>query len=137
MKAAAIALAVLSIFSAGSASAEPFTILIYEPDAETALRSDATDKGQAYWAGYGLFAKEAQAAGVLRGGSALHTDGKTKALAGGQTSDGPFAQSTLKLSGYFQIDLKTMDEALAWAAKVPAANAGALEVRQGYPAPGM
>jgi hypothetical protein len=43
--------------------------------------------------------------------------------------DGPFAEATDLLSGFFIIDVPTMDDALAFAARVPAAERGVVEVR--------
>ncbi len=127
--------------SIGSAAAEPFTIFIYESDQELALRNDATPKGAAYWSSYGAFAAEAQKAGVLRGGSALYGAGeiRTVHVRDGKpvTTQATYAASPMKLGGYFQIDVADMDAAIAWAAKVPSASTGAVEVRKGYPTPGM
>ena len=43
--------------------------------------------------------------------------------------DGPFAEATDLLSGFFIIDVPTMDDAVAFAARVPAAERGVVEVR--------
>ena len=124
--------AALAVMAAPAAEAKPFTLLIYEADSELALRTDQTDRGAAYWGGYGQFAKEAQAAGILRGGSALAIgDGASRVIPAEAASGAP------RLSGYFQIDVADMETAAAWAAKLPAAATGAVEVREGYPAPGM
>ena len=51
---------------------------------------------------------------------------------GGQTitSDGPFAETKEQLGGYYLIDVKDLDEALEWAAKMPnIPSGGAVEVR--------
>ena len=131
-----IAAAVLGVTATG-ARAEPFTLLVYESPDQLALRSDATVAGEAYWKGYGDFALAAQDAGVLRGGSALHSDKPVSTLGSGQTQEKAPAQSTLQLSGYFQIEVADSQAALDWAKRLPAAESGAVEIRQGYPAPGM
>lgn len=124
--------ALLSVAAIPAAEAKPFTLLIFESASELQLRTDQTDRGQAYWAGYGAFAKAAQEAGILRGGSALQTDGAfSRIVPAAATGAAP------ALSGYFQIDVADMAAALSWAAKIPAATTGAVEVREGYPAPGM
>jgi len=79
------------------------------------------------------FGDEAAQAGVLLGGDALHgtdtattlqiRDGKTV------TTDGPFAETKETLGGYYMIDVKSLDEALEWAAKIPLAPYGSVEVR--------
>src|SRR5262245_10555215 len=49
----------------------------------------------------------------------------------GQTliTDGPFAETTEQLGGYFVVDLANLDEAIAVAARIPAATKGAIEIR--------
>jgi hypothetical protein len=45
-------------------------------------------------------------------------------------TDGPFAETKEQLAGFYLIDCKDLDEALGWAAKVPAAYmGGCVEVR--------
>ena len=45
------------------------------------------------------------------------------------TTDGPFAETKEVLGGYYLIDVATLDEALEWAAKIPSARCGHIEVR--------
>lgn len=82
---------------------------------------------------YGAFAEEAGAAGVLVGGNALQSvatatsvqlrDGTATLL------DGPFAETKEQLGGYYLLECKDLDEALHWAAKIPTARYGTIEVR--------
>ncbi len=51
-----------------------------------------------------------------RDGKVLHTDG-------------PFAETKEHLGGYYVLDCKDLDAALAWAAKVPNVGYGSIEVR--------
>lgn len=44
-------------------------------------------------------------------------------------TDGPFAETTEALGGYYIIEAKDIDEAVAWAKKCPAAFDGTVEVR--------
>jgi hypothetical protein len=44
-------------------------------------------------------------------------------------TDGPFAETREQLGGYFLIDVKNLDEALAVAARIPPARKGTVEVR--------
>jgi hypothetical protein len=47
-------------------------------------------------------------------------------------TDGPFAETKEQLAGYYILDCQDLDEALAWAAKIPTACAGVagcIEVR--------
>ncbi len=47
-------------------------------------------------------------------------------------TDGPYAETKEQLAGYYILDCQDLDEALAWAAKIPTAcagMAGCIEVR--------
>ncbi|MDX1944952.1 MAG: YciI family protein [Pirellulaceae bacterium] len=52
-------------------------------------------------------------------------------------TDGPFAETREQLGGYFLIDVKNLDEALAIAARIPAAKKGTVEVRPVMELPGL
>ena len=45
------------------------------------------------------------------------------------TTDGPFAETKEQLGGYYVVEAETLDDALAWAARVPSARVGSIEVR--------
>lgn len=45
------------------------------------------------------------------------------------TTDGPFAETTEQLGGYFLIDAANLDEAIAIAGRIPAATKGTIEIR--------
>ena len=44
-------------------------------------------------------------------------------------TDGPFAETKEQLGGYFLVEAKDLDEALAIAARIPGAQIGSVEVR--------
>ena len=44
-------------------------------------------------------------------------------------TDGPFAETREQLGGYYLLDCADLDEATRWAAKIPDARSGAVEVR--------
>jgi hypothetical protein len=50
-------------------------------------------------------------------------------------TDGPFAETKEQLGGFFLVDVDTVDEARAWAARIPAARHGSVEVRPIVPVP--
>jgi hypothetical protein len=83
----------------------------------------------AYWA----FGDEAEKAGVLLGGEGLQPTptATTVRVRGGERmlTDGPFAESKEQLGGYYLLDCKDLDDAIGWAAKIPGASTGAVEVR--------
>jgi hypothetical protein len=45
------------------------------------------------------------------------------------TTDGPFAETKEQLGGYYLIEARDLDEAIAIAGKIPAARHGCIEVR--------
>jgi hypothetical protein len=82
---------------------------------------------------YRTFADEAGAAGVLVGGDELGPtrDATTVRVRGHETlvTDGPYAEAKEALGGYFVLEVPTLDDAVVWAAKIPGAEHGAVEVR--------
>lgn len=52
-----------------------------------------------------------------------------------QISDGPFAETTEQLGGYYIIDVDNLDEATAIAATLPPAKKGTVEIRPLFPLP--
>jgi hypothetical protein len=44
-------------------------------------------------------------------------------------ADGPFAETKEQLGGYYVIEAETLDEAIEWAARIPSARHGTIEVR--------
>ena len=82
---------------------------------------------------YEAFTKEIQEAGVYLGGEPLQptTAATTVRLRAGNASstDGPFAETKEQLGGYYMLDCENLDQAIAYAAKVPSAKTGSIEVR--------
>jgi hypothetical protein len=52
-------------------------------------------------------------------------------------TDGPFAETREQLGGYFLIEAKNLDEAIAVAARIPMARKGTVEVRPIIEIPGL
>jgi hypothetical protein len=44
-------------------------------------------------------------------------------------TDGPFAETKEQLGGYYLVEAKDLDEAIALAGRIPAARHGSVEVR--------
>jgi hypothetical protein len=92
-------------------------------------QSEMADMMKQYFA----FTQDAKDKGVYIGGNALQPtstattvrvrDGKTI------TSDGPFTETKEQIGGYYLLECKNLDEAIAWAARIPGASHGAVEVR--------
>lgn len=94
---------------------------------------------QAYFGAWGAYAGALAKSGVMRGGEKLDSPNAatTLRLRGGtrQVQDGPFADTKEHLGGYMLVEVPTLDDALAWAARAPTAATGAVEVRPVTPAP--
>jgi hypothetical protein len=52
-----------------------------------------------------------------------------------QVTDGPFAETTEQLGGYYVIDVDNLDEAIAIASRLPPAKKGTVEIRPLFPLP--
>ncbi len=72
-------------------------------------------------------------AGALVGGEPLApvSTATTLRVRNGKTlrTDGPFMETKEVLGGYYLIEARDLDEALAWGARCPGAHHGAVEVR--------
>ncbi len=77
--------------------------------------------------------RSCRASGAFLGANQLQpsSTATTVSVRDGETivSDGPFAETKEVLGGYYLIDVETLDEALEWAAKIPSARLGHIEVR--------
>jgi hypothetical protein len=108
-----------------------YMLLIYNDPHGWESMSDA-ERGEVFNA-YGTFTAELQASGKMVAGDALQaTDTATSVrVRDGETltTDGPFAETKEVLGGYYLVDVETLDEALDWAAKIPGAAHGTIEVR--------
>ena len=58
--------------------------------------------------------------------------GARVSFAGGKpmVTDGPFIEAKEVIGGYWMIDVKSKDEAIAWASRCPASNNEVIEIRQ-------
>jgi len=83
--------------------------------------------------GYMAVAEEARAKGAMVAGDALEgTDTATTVRVvdgANQVTDGPFAETKEQLGGYYILDCKNLDEAIEYAAKIPGASHGCVEIR--------
>jgi hypothetical protein len=105
--------------------------LIYSD--EGAWDSLSDDERKAAYARYGALASDARGAGVLAGGNELASvrDATTVRVREAETlvTDGPYADVKEALGGFFIFECASIDEAIDWAARIPAAEYGAIEVR--------
>jgi hypothetical protein len=108
-----------------------YMILIYNDEKGwAAMPPSARDEANASFFAY---TKELKEAGVMRGGDGLQptSTATTVRIREGKrlVTDGPFAETKEQLGGFYLIECKDIDEATKWAAKVPSAAMGSVEVR--------
>ena len=81
---------------------------------------------------WGEFNREARAAGIAIGASGLEMDAATTVRAPGgdvTVTDGPYAETKEVLFSFYMIDVEDLDAAIAWAAKMPSAEYGAVTIQ--------
>ena len=87
----------------------------------------------AIMAAYNAFGEHVRSKNAFLGGEALEptATATTVRVRDGQTltTDGPFAETREQLGGYYLIEAKDLDEAIAIAARIPSAKLGTIEVR--------
>jgi hypothetical protein len=114
-----------------------YMALIYADENAWAGFTD-TEREAAYEL-YRAFSNDAEAAGVLAGGSELGPtrDATTVRVRDDETlvTDGPYAEVKEALGGYYLLECESIDDALDWAARIPGAHHGAVEVRPVHFAP--
>ena len=103
-----------------------YLLLIYENE-----KRFSKGYPEAELAEYRAFGKEF--ASAIKGGNALQltSSAATVRVRNGKalSTDGPFAETKEQLSGFYLVEANTRDEAVAMAAKIPAARFGSVEVR--------
>ena len=107
-----------------------YMLLIYET--EGAERSQAEQ--EASLGAWFAYTEELKQSGKMLGGEALLPTATATTVRGegGRTliSDGPFAETKEQLGGYYLIEAADLDEAIAWATKMPhVPDGGVVEVR--------
>jgi hypothetical protein len=117
-----------------------YALLIYTPEPEGEVAPEAI---AAQMEEYNAFTEHVRSKGVMKGGEALDSvatattvrvvDGKTI------TTDGPFAETKETLGGFYLVEAADLDEAIAYAAMIPGARYGCIEVRPvwDYAIPGV
>jgi|ERR1700733_7699224 len=108
-----------------------YLLLIYDREADFAKMSEA--EFAAMYQEYGRFTQSIQQSGNHRSGKQLQpvSTASTVRVRDGkrQVTDGPFAETREQLGGFYLIEAKDLDEALAIAEQVPSARVGSIEVR--------
>jgi hypothetical protein len=108
-----------------------YILLIYGDERRWAAMSQADM--QRIYEGHKAYGEELHRAGAYRGGAELKpvTMATSVKFTGGKpkTVDGPFAETKEQLGGYYVIDVENLEQALAWAEKMPGMSDGTVEVR--------
>jgi hypothetical protein len=108
-----------------------YMLLIY--DDERVWSSLSEQERSAMMDEYGAFTNEVRKAGKYVAGDALQSVSTAKSVRVRDgdiaTTDGPFAETKEQLGGYYLIEADSDEEALEWAAKIPSAKLGTIEVR--------
>lgn len=118
-----------------------YMLLIYTKENELAKasRADMETIRNGHW----VVMEEAQRKGIFHGAEPLAptTTATTVRRENGKTltTDGPFAETKEQLAGYYILECKDLDEAIAWAEKIPTGCGGlqgCVEIRplRGVPA---
>lgn len=106
-----------------------YALLIYGQDPD----ETDPDGGMGDIADYDKFTKHVRDRGALRAGEALHpsTTATTVRVRDGQTltTDGPFAETKEVLGGLYIVEAADLDEAIRYAAMIPGAKLGSIEIR--------
>jgi hypothetical protein len=109
-----------------------YMMLIYSHEDDAATQDDRRTVS----AGHTALMEDARTSGVFRGADPLEASvtATTIRIQNGKTvvTDGPYAETKEQLAGYYILECQDLDEALAWAAKIPTACQGApgcVEVR--------
>ncbi|MEA2683277.1 MAG: hypothetical protein QOK05_1605 [Chloroflexota bacterium] len=83
--------------------------------------------------GYNAFFKEVNDKDLVRAGDPVQgsaTSTTVRARNGGvEQTPGPFGKGAEQIIGFYVLDVASQDEAVQYAAKIPAAKHGAIEVR--------
>lgn len=108
-----------------------YALLIYVDPATYA--GVTPEQEQAMFQEYFAVTAEMREAGAHLGGDPLQpvNTATTVRVRSGKTliTDGPFAETKEHLVGFYLLDCKNLDDALAYAAKIPDARLGSVEVR--------
>jgi hypothetical protein len=108
-----------------------YLLMIYANEAEYGKIDPATL--QKVYEEYGAFTQSIVQSGNFKAGDRLQptTTATTVRIRDGKTmtTDGPFAETREQLGGYYLVEAKDLDAALAIAARIPGARFGSIEVR--------
>ncbi|MGH2477809.1 MAG: YciI family protein [Candidatus Limnocylindrales bacterium] len=107
-----------------------YVLLIYTQEATEEPSPEAI---AAEMEGYNAFGRHLAERRAMKAGEALHpsTTATTVRVRDGQTvsTDGPFAETKEVLGGFYLVEAADLDEAIGYAAMIPGAKHGSIEIR--------
>ena len=104
-----------------------FTLLLHDDETQWLSMSEAE---QAAVVGeYMAYSAALQEAGAFVSGAPLDAAATSKIVTATAVEDGPYADTKEQLGGFYVIETATLEEAIDWARKCPAARTGKIEVR--------
>ncbi len=108
-----------------------YLLMIYRSEAELSKMTPADRQKMS--AEYGAYTQSIVQSGHFKAGDGLQpsTTATTVRVRDGKilTTDGPFAETREQLGGYYLVEAKDLDAAIALAARIPGARDGSIEVR--------
>ena len=100
---------------------------------ESAVAAVPPEQGLQMTEAYEALTAELKESGAFVGGDGLQptSTATTVRVRDGEPllTDGPFAETREQLAGFYLLECADLDEAVGWAAKVPSARSGSVEVR--------
>ena len=108
-----------------------YMMLIYSD--ETAEAKMSEEELEAMMQRYAAFTKDVRERGAFVYGEPLQPTGAATTVRNRNgrivPQDGPYAETKEQLGGFYILDCADLDEAIELAAKIPAAEQGAIEIR--------
>jgi hypothetical protein len=122
----------LDLLEPGAATPMKYVMVIYETQENLEARQQGVSNP--YIAAWRTYYKALVAAGAFAGGGAPLKDSATATTVRTRdgrrlVQDGPFAEAKEQIGGFMVLEAPSLDAALEWAARCPAAATGTVEVR--------
>jgi hypothetical protein len=108
-----------------------YILLIHDDEQQWGAMSD--EEQGSLMSEYGTYTQSLLERGAFVGGNQLQPTqtATTVRVRDGErlVTDGPFAETKEQLGGFYVIEAESLDEAIDWAAQIPSARLGSIEVR--------
>ena len=117
-----------------------YMLLIYMGDpADSGEPTPGTPEFEQHVQDYESLSQDVKDKGIMLGADPLEpvSMASTVRVRNGKTEiiDGPFAETKETLGGYYLLDCTDLDEAIEYAARIPTAKYGSIEIRPIMPTP--